>query len=138
MSALGATLLGVDDRAPTPSALLDEGEYAAATQAADEVTSRSDKALLVGLALPLFLLLLIAGAALWARRVVRARTPPGRADATQARLAAAHPVAEPVRRTRRGSGGSGGPAAHGIRRPRLSRGGSEHPQHPGVARGCSA
>ena len=73
LSALGATLLGVDDRASTAVALLDEGKYAEATQAADEATSRSDKAMLVGLALPLLLLLLVAGAALWSRAFVRAR-----------------------------------------------------------------
>ena len=32
LSALGATLLGVDDRATTAGALLDEGKYAEATR----------------------------------------------------------------------------------------------------------
>jgi uncharacterized iron-regulated membrane protein len=42
---------------------------------AKEVTNRSDRALLVGLALPVLVLLLLAGAVLWWRRhrAVRAR-----------------------------------------------------------------
>ncbi|HET7821150.1 MAG TPA: hypothetical protein VFL10_06455 [Ornithinibacter sp.] len=70
VSALGATLLGVDDRAAEASALLDDGQYAAATTAADDATSRSDKALPVGLALPILLLLLVAGLVLWVRRAM--------------------------------------------------------------------
>ena len=97
VSALGAALLGVRDKAADASALLDEGDYAAATSEADEVTSRSDQALLVGLALPVLLLLLLAGAALWARRVMAA-TGRHRAErnATLAALAATHPIAEPI------------------------------------------
>jgi hypothetical protein len=68
VSALGATLLGVADRAADATALLDEGDYAAATTAAGDVTSRADKAMLVGLALPVLLLLLVAGALFWVRR----------------------------------------------------------------------
>ena len=105
LSALGATLLGVDDRAADRGALLDEGQYAEATQAAADATSRSDKAMLVGLALPLLLLLLVAGAALWGRAFVRASARQ-RADdeATLAALAAPPPRC------------SGRPAAPGIRR----------------------
>ncbi|HYJ27870.1 MAG TPA: hypothetical protein VEW73_09175, partial [Nocardioides sp.] len=86
--ALGATLLGVADRAADATSLLDEGDYAAATTAAGDVTSRSDKALLVGLALPVLLLLLVAGAVFWGRRV-RAAAARRRAEqeATLAALA---------------------------------------------------
>ena len=80
VSALGATVLGVDDRAAEASALLDDGEYAAATTVADDATSRSDKALLVGLALPVLLLLLVAGLALVGVRRLR-RPGRGRAGA---------------------------------------------------------
>ena len=97
VSALGAALLGVRDKAADASALVDEGDYAAATSEAEEVTSRSDQALLVGLALPVLLLLILAGAALWARRVMAA-TGRQRAErnATLAALAATHPIAEPI------------------------------------------
>ena len=74
VSALGATLLGVPDRAAAAAALLDDGSYAAATTAADDVTSRADKALLVGLVLPVLLLLLVAGVVLWVRRFLAARS----------------------------------------------------------------
>ena len=97
VSALGATLLGVRDRAADASALLDEGDYAAATSAADDVTNRSDKALLVGLVLPVLLLLLIAGAVLWGRRFVAAS---GRhrveRETTLAALAATPRIAGPI------------------------------------------
>jgi hypothetical protein len=73
VSALGATLLGVDDRAVEASALLDDGQYAAATTVADDATSRSEKALLVGLALPILLVLLVAGLVLWVRRSMARR-----------------------------------------------------------------
>jgi hypothetical protein len=90
-SALGATLLGVDDRAITATALVDDGDYAGATAVADDATSRSGKALLVGLTMPLVLLLLLAGTALWAVAFVRSRA---RARAEhEARLAALAPLA---------------------------------------------
>ncbi len=75
LSTVGAAVLGVQGRADEASALLDQGEYAKATSVAGEVSSRSDRALLVGLALPVLLLLLVGGAALWWRRhhAVRAR-----------------------------------------------------------------
>ncbi len=65
LSAVGAVALGVQARADEATALLDQGEYARATSAAGEVAGRADRALLVGLALPLLLLLLMAGAAFW-------------------------------------------------------------------------
>ncbi|MFL6152807.1 MAG: hypothetical protein ACJ72B_10550 [Ornithinibacter sp.] len=75
LSAVGATVLDVEGRADRARSLLDQGEYARATTAAGEVTSRSDRALLVGLALPVMLLLLLAGAVVWwrRRRAARAR-----------------------------------------------------------------
>ena len=73
MSTLGAAVLGVSDRADEASALLEDGEYAAATTVADDATSRSDKALLVGLALPVLLILLVAGLVLWVRRSLAGR-----------------------------------------------------------------
>jgi uncharacterized iron-regulated membrane protein len=68
ISAIGAVALGVQGHADEASALLDRGEYAQATAVAGEVSSRSDRALLVGLALPVLLLLLLAGVVLWWRR----------------------------------------------------------------------
>jgi hypothetical protein len=91
VSSLGATLLGVSDRAAQASALLDDGDYAAATTAAGDVSSRSDKALLVGLVLPVLLLLLVAGAVLWVRRFLAARERQrAEQEATLAALAGVH------------------------------------------------
>ena len=73
VSALGAVLLGVEDRADEAAGLLDDGQVDAATAAAQEATSRADKALLVGLALPVLILLLLAGVWLWVRAAARAR-----------------------------------------------------------------
>jgi Flp pilus assembly protein TadB len=75
LSAVGAAALGVQGRADEASALLDLGEYGRATSVAAEVASRSDRALLVGLALPVLLLVLLAGAVIWwrRRRAARAR-----------------------------------------------------------------
>ncbi len=75
LSAVGAAVLGVQGQAEEATALLDRGEYAQATSAAGQVSSRSDRALVVGLALPVLLLLLLAGAAFWwrRRRAARAR-----------------------------------------------------------------
>ena len=73
VSAVGALALGVRGHADEASALLDQGDYAQATSVAGEVSSRSDRALLVGLALPVLLLLLLAGAVLWWRRHRAAR-----------------------------------------------------------------
>jgi hypothetical protein len=73
LSAVGALALGVRGRADEASALLDRGEYGRATSVAAEVSSRSDRALLVGLALPVLLLLLLAGATFWWRRHRAAR-----------------------------------------------------------------
>ena len=82
LSAVGAVALGVQGRADEASALLDQGEYAQASSTAAEVVHRSDQALLVGLALPVLLLLLLAGAAFWWRGTVsparRGRTGPSR------------------------------------------------------------
>ena len=95
LSALGATLLGVDDRAATAGALLDEGKYAEATSAADDATSRSGNAMLVGLALPLLILLLVAGAALWSRAFVRARARQRADDEARLAVLTVAPVAPP-------------------------------------------
>jgi hypothetical protein len=73
VSALGATLLGVDQGAADAAALLDEGRSAEATRSAQDVTGRSDRALLVGLVLPVLLLLLLAGAVLGTRRALADR-----------------------------------------------------------------
>ena len=101
VSALGATLLGVDGRADEAATLLDQGQYAQASAAADDVTSRVDRALLVGLALPVLLLLLLAGGLLWGRRlrVGRARR---RAEQQAAREVA---VGEAAARPTLGSAG---------------------------------
>jgi hypothetical protein len=96
LSALGATLLGVDDRAATAGALLDEGKYAEATSAADDATGRSGKAMLVGLALPLLILLLVAGAALWSRAFVRARARQRADDEARLAVLTVAPVGAPV------------------------------------------
>ena len=125
VSALGAALLGVADRAAEASALLDDGEYAAATTAADEVTSRSDKALLVGLALPVLLLLLVAGAVLWVAPVTGRRagaTGPQREAAPRRPAAARRRDRRPVPLpTPAGPWPARRRAGHGIRRPRLTR-----------------
>jgi hypothetical protein len=73
VSALGATLLGVRGRAAQASALLDDGQYVAATTTAQDATSRSDKALLAGLALLALVVLLVAGLVLWVRRSLARR-----------------------------------------------------------------
>ena len=73
LSAVGAAVLGVQGQADEATTLLDQGEYVRATSAAGEVSSRSDRALLVGLALLVLLLLLVAGVALWWRRHRAAR-----------------------------------------------------------------
>jgi hypothetical protein len=73
VSALGATLLGVDKGAVDAAVLLDEGRYAEAARSAQDVLGRSDRALLVGLVLPVLLLLLLAGAVLGTRRALADR-----------------------------------------------------------------
>lgn len=72
LSGLGASVLGVQDRAGEAVALLEDGQYVEATAAADDATSRSEKALLVGLALPVLVLLLVLGVVWWVRRFLAA------------------------------------------------------------------
>ena len=91
VSALGATVLGVQDRADEAVALLDDGDVAAATTAADDVTSRADKALLVGLALPVLLLLLLLAVVLVVRGIRRSAAG-ARARAQADREAALAPL----------------------------------------------
>ena len=87
LSALGAALLGVGRRADQASVLLDEGRWADATSAAADVQSRSERAMLAGLALPVLLLLLLVGAVLLGRRSRRRR-----AERRAAPVAAVQPV----------------------------------------------
>ena len=90
MSALGATLLGVDGQAGEAVASLDDGDLAAAMRAAQDATSRADKALLVGLAVPLVALLLLVALGWWVRSFlrVRERRQAAEEDARRAALAA--------------------------------------------------
>ena len=90
VSALGATLLGVDGRAGEAVASLDDGDLAAATSEAQDAMSRADKALLVGLAVPLMALLLLVALGWWVRSFLRARERRRAAeeDARRAALAA--------------------------------------------------
>lgn len=67
-SAVGAAALGLQGRADEATELLDQGEYDRATRVAGEVGSRSDRALLVGLAISLLLLVVLAAAVWWWRR----------------------------------------------------------------------
>ena len=91
VSALGATVLGVPDRADEAVALLDDGDVVAATTAAYDVTNRADKALLVGLALPVLLLLLLL-AVLLVVRGIRRSAAGARARAEAHREAAPAPL----------------------------------------------
>ncbi len=69
LSSLGAAALGLQGGADEASALLASGEYARATSVAGEVETRSDRALLVGGALPVLVLLMLAGVVWgWRRR----------------------------------------------------------------------
>ena len=130
VSALGATLLGVDDRAAEASALLDDGQYAAATTVADDATSRSEKALLVGLALPMLLVLLVAGLVLWVRRSMARRGRHG------AQSQAGRPGGDAGGPSPVASAAATRPGARGAGAARGARGrGLENPQHPGVAQG---
>jgi hypothetical protein len=100
VSALGAGLLGVQDGADDAAALLAKGDLTAATSAADEVTSRADKALLVGLVLPVLLVLLLLALVLVGRRLLAARSRRRAAaladhERELAALASAHHVGEP-------------------------------------------
>ena len=90
VSALGATLLGVDGQAGEAVASLDDGDLAAAMRAAQDATSRADKALLVGLAVPLVALLLLVALGWWVRSFlrVRERRQAAEEDARRAALAA--------------------------------------------------
>ena len=104
VSALGATLLGVDGRAGEAVASLDDGDLAAATSEAQDATSRADKALLVGLAVPLVALLLLVALGWWVRSFLRARERRQTAeeDTRRAALAALSLTggSEPARRGR--------------------------------------
>ncbi len=90
VSALGATLLGVQERSDRAVALLGDGDVAAARAAAEDATSRADKATLAGLALPVILLLLLLAAVLVVRGIRRSAThEKARALAAQEAAAAA-------------------------------------------------
>ena len=73
VSELGASILGVDDRAEAALAHLQEGRLDAASEAASEATSRADKAVLVGLGLPVVLLLVLLLGLVAVRRVAARR-----------------------------------------------------------------
>jgi hypothetical protein len=83
VSALGAGILGVEGRADEAAALLDDGELDAATAAATAATSRADKALVVGAALPLVAILLLVGGLLLVRGVRAHKARQREADAVQ-------------------------------------------------------
>ena len=83
VSALGAGILGVEGRADEAAALLDDGELDAATAAATAATSRADKALVVGAALPLVAIVLLVGGLLLVRGVRARRVRQREADAVQ-------------------------------------------------------
>ena len=83
VSALGAGILGVEGRADEAVALLDDGELDAATAAATAATSRADKALVVGAALPIVAILLLVGGLLLVRGVRARRARQREADAVQ-------------------------------------------------------
>ena len=61
VSALGATVLGVEDRAVQAATALDDGRYDEARVLAVEATDRAGRALLVGLGLVLLVLVVVAG-----------------------------------------------------------------------------
>jgi len=110
LSALGATVLGVEGNASRATALLDEGRYPEATSAAKDATRGADRALLVGLAMVGALLLLAAAVFWWVRRF-RATQARHRAEqqATLAALATAAPVhpvhpVHPAQATQPGAG----------------------------------
>ncbi|HSO64429.1 MAG TPA: hypothetical protein VLQ78_04925 [Ornithinibacter sp.] len=63
VSTLGATVLGVQDRATRAATLLEDGSYDEARAAAEQATNRADLALLVGLGLVLTVLLVLAATA---------------------------------------------------------------------------
>ena len=91
VSALGATVLSVQDRADEAAAALVDGDVAAATTAAEDATSRADKALLVGLALPVLLLLVLLTVGLVVRGIRRSAAG-ARARAQAAQEAALAPL----------------------------------------------
>ena len=87
LSELGAAVLGVDGRTVEAVGLLGQGRLDAATAAARDASSRADRALLVGIAVPLLLFLAIAALLLLTRRVVAARRTRAAAMAEERRRA---------------------------------------------------
>lgn len=83
LSALGAGVLGVEDRAEEALSHLDDGELDEAKAAADDATSRADKALLVGAGLPLVVVIALVGGLLLWRGVRAGRSRRRAADAAQ-------------------------------------------------------
>ena len=119
LSELGASILGVDDRAADALALLEEGRLDAASDAASDATGRADRAVLVGLALPVVALLvlvvgLLAGRRVAARRRRRWAARPGADDgAGMGGGVGAGPVGA-------GGGGSSTPSTPVIHAPSLA------------------
>lgn len=122
LSGLGASVLGVQDRAGEAVALLEDGQYVEATAAADDATSRSEKALLVGLALPVLVLLLVLGVVWWVRRFLAASARRRAAEqaereaalAALATLAPAAPEGSPAPEEGNPASGGGHPASGGV------------------------
>ncbi|WP_211675501.1 hypothetical protein [Ornithinibacter aureus] len=77
VSALGASVLGVQDSAAEAVALLEEGKLDAAVTAAETASGRADRSLLVGLAGPLLAALGLLGAVLVTRHALRRRSSAG-------------------------------------------------------------
>ena len=61
VTALGATVLEVEDHASRAAVLLDDGSYDEARSVAEQATGRADNALLVGLGIVLLVVLVLAG-----------------------------------------------------------------------------
>ena len=74
VSALGATVLGVEDRAVQAATALDDGRYDEARVLAVEATDRAGRALLVGLGLVLLVLVVVAGVGWFGWRSVSTAT----------------------------------------------------------------
>lgn len=91
VSTLGSTVLGVEERATRAATLLDDGSYDRAGVAAQEATDRADRALLVGLAIVLAVLLVVLGTGWLGWRLVaasarRRREAKARLEAERAEL----------------------------------------------------
>ena len=77
-TSLGATVLGVEDRADRAEVLLDGGEVDEARAAAEDATDRAGWSLALGLGLPLVGLVLLLGGAWFTVLAARRRVAPAR------------------------------------------------------------